>query len=46
VDPIANPYSPGAGIQPPELAGRDSDIVMFETLMARAAARRASQSLS
>jgi len=45
VDPIANPYSPGAGIQPPELAGRDSDIVIFETLMARAAAGRASQSL-
>ncbi len=45
MESVANPYSPGAGIQPPELAGRDSDIAGFETLMARAAAGRASQSL-
>jgi Cdc6-like AAA superfamily ATPase len=24
MDPIANPYSPGAGSPPPELAGRDA----------------------
>jgi hypothetical protein len=23
MDPIRNPYAPGAGTQPPELAGRD-----------------------
>src|SRR5450631_4098572 len=23
MDPVANPYSPGAGSQPPQLAGRD-----------------------
>jgi hypothetical protein len=23
MDPISNPYAPGAGTQPPELAGRD-----------------------
>jgi len=45
VDPVSNPYSPGAGIQPPELAGRDSDITGFQTLLARASAGRASQSL-
>jgi hypothetical protein len=45
VDPVSNPYSPGAGIPPPELAGRDSDITGFETLLARASAGRASQSL-
>lgn len=45
MDPVANPYSPGAGIPPLELAGRDSDIAGFETLMARASAGRASQSM-
>ncbi|MDP1806866.1 MAG: ATP-binding protein, partial [Acidimicrobiales bacterium] len=45
MDPVSNPYSPGAGIQPPELAGRDSDITGFQTLLARASAGRASQSL-
>lgn len=45
MDPVTNPYSPGAGIRPPELAGRDSDIAGFETLLARASAGRASQSL-
>ena len=23
MDPVSNPYAPGAGTQPPELAGRD-----------------------
>jgi hypothetical protein len=45
VDPVDNPYSPGAGLRPPELAGRDDDIDNFETLLARAAAGRSSQSL-
>lgn len=45
MDPVQNPYSPGAGLRPPELAGRDGDIAEFETLLARAAAGRVSQSL-
>lgn len=45
MDPVRNPYSPGAGLRPPELAGRDPDITSFETLMARAAVGRVTQSL-
>lgn len=45
MDAVTNPYSPGAGLRPPELAGRDADIESFETLLARAAAGRASQSV-
>ena len=45
MDPAGNPYSPGAGLRPPELAGRTEDISTFETLLARAAAGRATQSV-
>ena len=45
MDAVTNPYSPGAGLRPPELAGRDADIESFETLLARTAAGRASQSV-
>jgi hypothetical protein len=45
VDPVNNPYSPGAGLRPPELAGRDADIKAFETMMARGEAGRSTQSL-
>ena len=45
MDPITNPYSPGAGLRPPELAGRDPEIANFEVLLARAAQGRANQSL-
>lgn len=45
MDRIGNPYSPGAGLRPPELAGRAEDISNFETLLARAAAGRATQSV-
>lgn len=45
MDAVANPYSPGAGLRPPELAGRDKDIDAFETLMARAEVGRGNQSL-
>lgn len=31
-----NPYSPGAGLQPPELVGRDAEIALFESLVVRA----------
>ena len=26
VDPVRNPYAPGAGQRPPELAGRDREL--------------------
>ena len=45
MDPRRNPYSPGAGLRPMELAGRDGDVEAFEILMDRAELRRPSQSL-
>lgn len=45
MDPISNPYSPGAGLRPPELAGREADVTSFTTVIARAEAGRPSQSL-
>ena len=45
MDPVGNPYAPGAGLRPPELAGRDPDIEAFETVLGRAVAGRSSQSL-
>lgn len=35
MDPVRNPYQPGAGRRPPELAGRDSEIAAFDVLLAR-----------
>jgi hypothetical protein len=29
MDPIKNPYTPGAGTRPTELAGRDEEIESF-----------------
>lgn len=37
MDPVRNPYSPGAGTPPPYLAGREDLIAAFETLLGRAA---------
>ncbi|HEX4864995.1 MAG TPA: ATP-binding protein [Acidimicrobiales bacterium] len=45
MDSVSNPYSPGAGLRPPELAGREADITSFTTMVARAEAGRSSQSL-
>jgi AAA ATPase domain len=45
VDPRNNPYSPGAGVRPVELVGRDSEIEAFEIVCARAVAGRPAQSL-
>jgi hypothetical protein len=36
VDPVLNPYSPGAGLRPRELAGRDREIERFDILRRRA----------
>ncbi len=35
MDPIANPYTPGAGSRPLELAGRDAQLRQFEVLVGR-----------
>ena len=45
VDARTNPYSPGAGVRPTEIAGRDSEIEIFEVLRARAEADRSAQSI-
>ncbi len=45
MDPRRNPYSPGAGLRPTELAGRDDDIEAFEILIDRAEAGRPSRSI-
>lgn len=36
MDPVTNPYSPGAGTPPPFLAGREDLITSFDTLLGRA----------
>ena len=40
VDPVRNPYAPGAGQRPPELAGRDRELAQFEVVLARIARGR------
>ncbi len=38
VNPVTNPYAPGAGTPPPLLAGRDSVIEAWDIVIGRAAA--------
>ncbi|MBA3799439.1 MAG: ATP-binding protein [Actinomycetota bacterium] len=45
MDPVRNPYAPGAGQRPPELAGRDGEIAAFDVLLERVSARRPERSL-
>lgn len=45
MDPILNPYAPGAGTPPPELAGRDDELTQFEVLLARVKAGRSERSM-
>lgn len=45
MDPIRNPYAPGAGQRPPELAGRDREIRQFEVVLERVARSRPERSL-
>src|SRR5215469_9021241 len=40
VDPVRNPYAPGAGQRPPELAGRDVELTQFEVVLERVARGR------
>jgi hypothetical protein len=45
VDPIRNPYAPGAGQRPPALAGRDEQLRAFEVVLERVARNRPERSL-
>jgi len=45
VDPIRNPYAPGAGQRPPELAGRDQQLAAFDVVLERIARGRPERSL-
>jgi hypothetical protein len=45
MDPVRNPYSPGAGTPPPALVGRDALIEAFRIAVQRAAQGRPGQSL-
>jgi len=45
VDPVRNPYAPGAGQRPPELAGRDREIAQFEVVLERIARHRPERSI-
>ena len=44
MDPIRNPYAPGAGTQPPELAGRDDLRTAVQTALLRTKIGRSSKS--
>lgn len=44
MDSVSNPYAPGAGSQPPELAGRNDILTRTETTLARVKAGRHAKS--
>ncbi len=45
MDPIRNPYAPGAGQRPPELAGRDEQLDAFDVVLERVARGRPERSV-
>src|ERR1700683_4196494 len=45
MDPVRNPYAPGAGQRPPELTGRDREISQFEVVLERIARDRPERSM-
>ncbi len=45
MDPVRNPYAPGAGQRPPELAGRDRELGQFEVVLERIARGRPERSM-
>jgi hypothetical protein len=45
MDPIKNPFSPGAGSPPPELVGRDRDLEQARILLGRIMQKRAEKSM-
>ena len=45
MDPIRNPYAPGAGQRPPQLAGRDTQLEPFRFVLERIAKGRPERSI-
>jgi hypothetical protein len=45
MDPVRNPYAPGAGQRPPELAGRDVELEAFDVVLERIARGRPERSI-
>jgi hypothetical protein len=45
MDPVRNPYAPGAGQRPPELAGRDGELSAFDVVLERVARGRSERSV-
>jgi len=45
MDPVSNPYAPGAGQRPPELAGRDEQLEAFAVVLERIARGRPERSM-
>ncbi len=45
MDPITNPYAPGAGQRPPQLAGRDEQLRAFDVVLERIGRGRAERSI-
>lgn len=45
MDPVRNPYAPGAGQRPPELAGRDEQLAGFDVVLERVARGRPERSM-
>ena len=45
MDPVRNPYAPGAGQRPPELAGRDAELSAFDVVLERVARSRPERSI-
>ncbi|MFZ1374297.1 MAG: ATP-binding protein [Nostocoides sp.] len=45
MDPIRNPYAPGAGQRPPELAGRQEQLSQFDVVLQRVSRGRPERSL-
>ena len=45
MDPVRNPYAPGAGQRPPELAGRDGELRTFDVVLERVARSRPERSI-
>ena len=45
MDPVRNPYAPGAGQRPPELAGRDEQLRAFDVVLERVARGRPERSV-
>ncbi len=45
MDPVRNPYAPGAGQRPPELAGRDRELDSFDVALERVSRGRPERSV-